>query len=181
MLCGMALGIGLFVVLPISKDYRADSQVLIIPDSRYGVDPYTAIRLAEQVGSNLSQIVETSDFSRKVLARVEGRVDLSEYLTASELERRKAWSKDIDASVTFGTGVMTVGTYHQDPQAAILLNQAVITTMLSDASEYIGSNVTLKIVNQPVASELPVRPHLLVVVLIAALFGALLAVIFFVK
>ena len=69
---GLVVGLGLilfFLILSFVRvmplEYRADAQALIISQSRYGVDPYTAAKSAERVGENLIQVMKTDDFYQK--------------------------------------------------------------------------------------------------------------------
>ena len=58
------LSAGITLIFPLQ--YRADAQVLIISQSRSGVDPYTVVRSAERVGENIAQVMKTNDFYQKV-------------------------------------------------------------------------------------------------------------------
>lgn len=162
-------------LLPIPLEYRADAQILLISDSRYGVDPYTAVKSAERVGENLSQVVETSDFYNKVLALGSIQIDRSPYQDISENKRRKRWQKNVDASVVFGTSVMNVSAYHEDPAEARKLAGALAQTMLTHARDYVGGDIEMRIVNQPIVSEYPVRPNMIVQALLGAIIGGLAA------
>lgn len=178
---GAVAGVLVVLFAPISQYYRSDAQVLIISESRYGADTYSAYKSAERVGENLAQIMKTSDFSRKVLANIGGQVDVSEYSNASERDRRKSWAKNVDASVGFGTGILSVSVYHQDPRDLAVLHQAVLNTLLLDSAEYTGESVTLKVVNQPVVSEYPVRPGVPMSIAFGAVLGLLLGMLLFVR
>lgn len=143
------------IVLPL--EYRADAQVLLISQARFGTDPYTAARSSEKIAQNLSEVVGTNDFYEKV---VTGRtLDLSRF-QGEERTKRKRWQKAVAAGVSYGTGVLNVSAYHKTPAGAIALAQAVADTLVTQGHEYIGSGVTIKIVNPPVSTRFPVRPSI---------------------
>ncbi len=142
--------------------YRADAQVYILSKSRYGIDPYTVAKSAERIGENLAQVIKTSDFSDKVLMNQNFQLDRSYFENAgSEREKRKRWEKSVDASVVFGTGVLNVSAYHRNAKQAVAYNSALVETLVTKGSEYVGEDVEMKVVNQPVATNLPVRPNFL--------------------
>ncbi len=143
------------VVMPL--EYRADAQILLISQARFGTDPYTAARSSEKIAQNLSEVVGTNDFYEKV---VTGRtLDLSRF-QGEERAKRKRWQKAVTAGVSYGTGVLNVSAYHKAPAGAVALAQAVSDTLVTQGHEYIGSGVTIKIVNPPVSTKFPARPNI---------------------
>lgn len=159
------------LVLPIPLEYRADAQILIVSQSRYGVDPYTAAKSAERIGENLAQIVETSDFFNKVFAISNVALDRSPYDGVTEQIRRKRWAHNVEAQVTFGTSVLTVSSYNKDPKEALRLTAAITQTIISNSADYVGSDAQMRIINQPVASQYPVRPNIQLLALIGVALG----------
>lgn len=172
---GALLVPGITWLLPIPLEYRADTQVLIIAATRYGVDPYTAAKSAERIGENLSQVVETSDFYNKVFALSGVTLDQSEYQNISENKRRKRWQNNVDASVVFGTSVVTMSAYHESATEARNLSGALAQAMLTHARDYVGGDIEMRIINQPIVTEYPVRPNLIVQAVLGAVIGGLLA------
>ncbi len=155
--------------------YRADAQVLIISKSRYGVDPYTVVKSAERVGENLVEIMKTDDFLTKVRATPGFNLDWSAFDSLNERQKRKAWPKMVTGSVVYGTGVLNVSAYHQNPDTAKQLSGAVAQTLADKAWEYVGGDVILKVVNTPVATRFPVKPNPFVNAGLGFIAGALLA------
>lgn len=158
-------------------EYRADAQVLVISKSRYGVDPYTVVKSAERVGENLVEIMKTDDFLTKVRATSGYSLDWSAFDSLNDRQRRRAWPKMVTGSVVYGTGILNVSAYHQNPEAAKQLSGAVATTLSEKAWEYVGGDVILKVVNAPVASRFPVKPNPFVNAVLGFIAGALLALL----
>lgn len=153
-------------------EYRADAQVLIISQSRYGVDPYTVVRSAERVGENLAQVIKTNDFFEKVTTQPQFGLDTSRFRGVPERTKRKRWARTIDASVVFGTGVLNVSTYHKNPEQARKYAAAAANALVEKGWEYVGGDVTMKVVNNAVVSKWPVRPNLFVNTLVGFVVGA---------
>lgn len=163
---------GITLLFPLS--YRADTQLLIIPQTRSGVDPYTVVKSAERIGANIAQVVATNDFFTKVHAQPGHRIDWSRFENVTERVKRKRWQKTVDASVVYGTGLLTVSAYSVVPDQAIQLADAAGSALVANGSEYVGGDVIIKIVNGPVATSFPVRPNLIVNVVAGFVVGVVL-------
>lgn len=177
-LVGVVSGL-LTLVFPLQ--YRADAQVLIISQSRYGVDPYTTIKSAERIGENIIQIMRTNDFYRKVREQVGHNIDWKKFDALGERDRRKLWGKTIAPSVVYGTGVLNISAYHNDPKQAENLAGAAVDALSAKGWEYVGGDVTIKVVNEPIVSKWPVRPNIALNALLGFIVGILLSSLFIVR
>lgn len=173
---GIVIGlVSLLISLLFPLEYRADAQALIISKSRYGVDPYTVVKSAERVGENLVQVIGTSDFYDKVMLQTGYSIDRTKFDNASERARRKLWQKTVQSSVVYGTGVLNISAYNTDPNQAKQMAGATVDTLASKGWEYVGGDVTIKVVNQPVATRFPVRPNLALNFVMGFLVGVVLS------
>ena len=152
------LSFTILLVVPLA--YRADAQILIISKSRYGIDPYTAVKSAERVGENLVQVVGTNDFFNKVMYQSNYNLDKSLYTNVSEKNKRKNWEKSVSASMVYGSGVLNISAYGKTKDIATQLAGASAAALVAGGWEYVGGDVDFKIVNQPVVTDYPVRPNL---------------------
>jgi capsular polysaccharide biosynthesis protein len=171
-LIGVILAVGMSFFIPIQ--YRADGQVYIISHSRFGVDPYTVAKSAERIGENLAQVMKTNDFYEKVGQNGKFSLDKSYFENVTERTKRKRWEQTVDASVNYGTGILNVSAYHKNPEQAKAYAAALMDTLINRGTEYVGDDVSLKILNEPITSRLPVRPNFLVNALVGFAFGLLL-------
>ena len=162
-------------------EYRADAQALIISKSRYGVDPYTVVKSAERVGENLAQVIGTSDFFDKVMSQSGYSLDKSKFEDLSERDKREEWQESVRASVVYGTGMMNISAYDEDKNQAKQLAGAVAETLASKGWEYIGGDVTVKVVNQPVVTKYPVRPNLFFNFILGFIIGIISASLLILK
>ena len=156
-------------------EYKASAQVLIISQSRYGVDPYTVVKSAERVGENLAQVMKTTDFYKKVKSQTQYDLDWSRFDKLKENKKRKLWQKSVEPSVVYGTGVLNISTYHPDKAQAKMLAAATAQALVEKGWEYVGGDVAIKLVNDPVVGILPSRPNLLLNALAGFLVGLLAA------
>ena len=162
-------------------EYRADAQVYILSKSRYGVDPYTVVKSAEQVGKNLVQLTETNDFYNKVMEQPGYNLDKSNFTGVSEKTKRKRWQKTVITSIVYGTGVINVTAYNTDSDMAKKYAGATADTLASQGWQYVGGDVTIKVVNDPAVSRWPMRPNILLNGLFGFLIGMLLSAILILK
>ncbi|HAZ28408.1 MAG TPA: hypothetical protein DCY48_01370 [Candidatus Magasanikbacteria bacterium] len=140
--------------------YRADAQILILPNSQAGVDPYTIAKSAERIGSNVAEVLPSNDFFQKVMTQGDYGIDKSHFANVSERVKRKRWRETISSSVSFGTGILNVSLYGRSQSQAIALARASVDALVTRGWEYIGKDVVLKVVNDPVATRWPVRPNI---------------------
>mgnify|MGYP001607110026 CR=1 FL=1 len=177
----LAALVSLLVSLFFPLEYRADAQVLIISQSRSGVDPYTVVKSAERVGENVSAVMKTNDFFEKVTRQEGYTLDLSRFENIPERVKRKRWQKTVESSVVYGTGVLGISAYHEDAEQAAQFAGAAADTLAARGWEYVGGDVTIKVVNRPVATRFPVRPNLLANAVLGFLSGIILVYILLLK
>ncbi len=157
------------------KQYSATSQVLIISKDQTGVDPYTQARSAEKIGANLAQIINTSDFFNKVMNANVYQFDRNIWKSLSERQQRKKWAKDVQAVMVYGGSIMKVNTYSYNQEESVNLSNAVTQTLVTQGWEYLGGDVSIKVVSSPLASRWPARPNFIINSLVGLLVGALLS------
>lgn len=173
------LSAGLTFLFPL--EYRADAQVLIISKSSSGIDPYTLVRSAERVGGNVIQVMKTDDFYQKVKAQTNYDIDWNFFENKGEREKRKLWQKTLVPSVVYGTGVLNISTFSTNPDNAVKLAAASADALVSQGWQYVGGDVTMKIVNNPVATKWPVRPNIAINALLGFVVGTLLISLVIIK
>ncbi len=146
------------------RQYSAVSQVLIISRDQAGVDPYTQAKAAERVGENLAGVMGTTDFFSKVIQSP----DVISFMNNSPLwkqesddrSRRIKWGDDVKGRMIYGTSIMQITVYAETRESAVVLSNAVTKTVVSQGWEYVGGDVTIKAVNNPLVSRFPSRPNL---------------------
>ncbi|MFA7314433.1 MAG: Wzz/FepE/Etk N-terminal domain-containing protein [Candidatus Magasanikbacteria bacterium] len=165
------LSVGLTFIFPL--EYRADAQVLIISKSNNGIDPYTLVRSAERVGDNVIQVMKTDDFYQKVKAQKNYDIDWTFFENKGEREKRKLWQKTLVPSVVYGTGVLNISTFSTNSDNAVKLAAASADALVSQGWQYVGGDVTMKVVNNPIATRWPVRPNIALNALLGFIVGTL--------
>lgn len=168
-LIGLLVGI-LTILRPLQ--YSATGKLLVIQRAAFTLDPYTAIRSVELISDNLGRIVKTSSFFEKVLQsgfNIDG-----EYFYKEEDRRRRQWINMTDASPVRGTGLLEIKVYHKDREQAVQIANSIIFLLTREGSDYIGREVGIRLVDQPIVSRYPVKPSIPLNVLAGLFVGFLI-------
>jgi capsular polysaccharide biosynthesis protein len=164
------LGGALTLLFPLK--YSAAARLLVTQTAAFTLDPYTAIRSVELIGENLAQIIGTSSFFDKVL---KSGYNIDEnYFSQDELQRRKQWAKMVDANVLSGTGLLEIKVYHQSRDQASQIANAVAFLLNREGSDYMGRDISIRLVDSPIVSRYPVKPSIPLNILAGLFVGFLL-------
>lgn len=174
---GITLAVALLVTFVQPLRYGATTRLLIIQRATYTFDTYNALQAAERVAENLTGIVYTTDFYHQVMLEP-GDFNRAIF-SQDERKRRKQWKEMVDATITRGTGFLTITVYHQDKQEATKLATAVANVMSQKGWEYVGGgDIQVKTVDDPVVSKFPVKPNIILNTVSGLVVGLLLGVLY---
>ena len=165
------IGLGISFAFPL--EYRADAGVLIVPKTRFGVDPYTVVKSAERVGDNLAAVMKTDDFRAKVKSLEGTNLDWGKFETLTPREKRRTWPQMVNASVVYGTGVLRVSAYNTNEIQAAAFAAAAAQTLATKGFEYVGGDMSIRVVDNPVVTPWPVRPNIPVNMVLGFVVGVL--------
>ncbi len=177
-LSGLIAG-GATLLFPLK--YRADAEVFILSQARFGVDPYTVAKSGERIAENLAQVMGTEDFYEKVKSETGYPVDWSSFEKFQLREKLKLWQKTISPAVVYGTSILTISAYHRDTMQASAIAGAAANALVTKSSEYVGGDVSIRLVSRPTVTKIPVKPNPLVNALGGAFVGALFTALMIVK
>lgn len=161
--------------------YSAVSQVLIISRDRAGVDPYTQAKSAERIGENLAEVIKTTDFYEKVMESSAVPFDKDRWKNYSERQQRKNWQRDVKPETVYGTSLLKITTFATSADEVKNFCNAVVQTLTSRGWEYIGGDVVLKQVDNPLVSLLPTRPNVVANFLAGFIVGFMLSSLWILK
>ncbi len=169
------LSASIFASLFFPKQYSASTQVLIISRDKSGVDPYTQARSAEKIGANLTELIKTTDFFSKVMSNSSYLFDKQPWQSLDDRKQRKKWGRDVQANMSYGVSLMNIKVFSYSPAEAMALSNAITQTMVTQGWEYLGGDVAIKSVSEPLVSRWPVRPNFLANAGIGFLVGMLIS------
>jgi capsular polysaccharide biosynthesis protein len=154
-------------------DYRASARILIVQN--YGTntppDPYVVAQANKYLTGVLTQVVSSNAFYERTLA---SGFDFDKTYFSGDLAHvLNQWHSSVEAFAAEDTGIIEIRTYRSDKFQAEQLAQAVVYTLKENHALYhsSGEKVTLKVIDQPLVSNYPVRPDLLLTFGSALLIG----------
>ncbi len=157
-LLGLILSLIISFVQPLR--YSSTARLLILQNIGSSVDAYTASRSEERIAENLSTIVYTSTFFDQVMS-AGFEIDEDAFPTEGS-KRRHAWRKTVSATVSRGSGLLTITAYHQDIQQAEQIVRAVAFVLTDRVDEFTsGGNVQVRLIDAPLNSRWPVKPNVI--------------------
>lgn len=173
MLVGLLVSVMAGGLSLVSKlEYRAQTQVFVLPQATAGSDPFTLVKTAERIGDNLSHVVYTNSFFERVLERTNG-IYQKEDFGKNERAMRRVWAQAISVSPVIGTGFVRVEAYDDDKRKAAILAGAVAGVLAERGGEFVPGDVIIKEVDTVVLSRFPVRPNLPLNMIYGFLLGVL--------
>lgn len=157
-LLGLVLSLIVSFVQPLQ--YASTARLLILQNIGLSVDAYTASRSEERIAENLSTIVYTSTFFDQVM---NAGFDIDEdAFPVDSVKRRRLWRKTVSATVSRGSGLLSISAYHQDVRQAEQIVRAVAFVLTDRVGEFTsGGNVQVRLIDAPLNSRWPVRPNIL--------------------
>jgi len=169
---GLLLGVLLSFLGPL--EYSSTTRILITQELG-AVDAYTASRSVERIADDLAAAVYTTKFRDDVLSG-DFNVDLS-FFPEDDTKLRKKWEKAVNTSVLRSTGFLTIKVYHPQIDQAEIIALAVAKVLEQEGWTYTsGGNITVQLVDEPLNSNWPVRPNVLVNAFSGFILGAIAGV-----
>ncbi len=174
-ICLAFLLLGSAVTFLQSLKYEAQSRLLIVQNLN-GADPYTVSRSNQYLSSLLSQVSYSNSFLDLVINSQGFDIDKS-YFSGSYKEQMKTWKKTISAKSIGETGIFQISIYHPNPYQAKQIALAVNNVLINQSFNYqgAGDSIKIKVIDQPLLSDFPVRPNIAFNLSLFLLLGVLSA------
>ncbi|PJE77263.1 hypothetical protein COV05_00220 [Candidatus Uhrbacteria bacterium CG10_big_fil_rev_8_21_14_0_10_48_16] len=174
-LLGLVLALIISFVQPLK--YSSTARMLILQDVGSGVDAYTASRSEERIADNLSTLVYTSTFFDQVM---DAGFSIDESIFPDDpSKQRKVWGRTVKATVARGSGLLSITAYHRDVDQAEQLVRAIAFVLTDRVGEYTsGGDVSVRLVDEPLNSNWPVKPNVLVNILSGFVLGGFVGIAF---
>lgn len=166
-------------LIPVS--YGADSQLLVIFRGGSATDQYSQVRSAELIGQTISQVMQTQDFYDKVMNQTNQNFDKTRWQNLSARDRQLKWKKDVSANMVYGTSLLKISAYSNTKDDALAFTNAIVQTVSSQSWQYVGSDVTFKVVDNPIISPWQTRPNIWLNIALGFVAGLILSTIWLVR
>ena len=154
-------------------DYRASARLLLVQNygSNTPPDPYVVAQANKYLTGVLTQVISSDAFYEQTL--VSGFNFDKTYFSGDLATQLTRWRNNVQAYAAEDTGIIDIRTYHPDKYQAEQLAQAVVYTLKENHSLYqsSGDKVRVKMIDQPLVSNYPIRPDLFLTFGSALLLG----------
>ncbi|MFA4845521.1 MAG: GNVR domain-containing protein [Patescibacteria group bacterium] len=172
-LLGLVLALIVSFVQPLR--YSSTVRLLILQDVGSSVDAYTASRAEERIADNLSTLLYTSTFFGQVM---NAGFDIDQTIFPDDDSKtRKVWGNMVRATVSRGSGLLSVTAYHRDITQAEQIVRAIAVVLTEHVDEYTsGGSVAVRLVDEPLNSRWPVKPNILVNILSGFVLGGFVGI-----
>ncbi len=171
---------GLIITRLSPKEYEAKSTLLVTQPSPESFDAYIALRSADRVAYSLSQVIGSSAFQQEVFA-ADQTLDQN-WLPKDQETKIKMWQKKITARAVKEAGILEVSVFHENPQEAYKISQAINFVLMHKSADYHGGGeiVKIKVINAPQLPTEIARPNVLINVGGGAVVGLLVGLAYLV-
>jgi capsular polysaccharide biosynthesis protein len=155
------------VVFTVSQpmEYRAQFTVLVL-EKNPNLDGYAAAKAAERLSQSLAKAITTAAFSDSVYNQIKSNPNLEGNPIISEdpQTRQDAWRKEITTVAQPEVGQVKVSIFQKERSQATILANAISIATVGLGNDYLssGNTVSLKVVDYPLTSKVPVRPNIFV-------------------
>lgn len=171
----LILAIILSIIQPFK--YGSSSQILVIQNFS-NQDPYLASKSTEYLSNILTKVIYSNSFFANVLNS--GYFINKNYFGQTIKNQMKIWNKTVSAKAVNDTGIISLEVYHTDRVQAEMIVRAVVYTLQIKHGLYHGggNNVSIKIIDEPITSNYPVQPNIILNLSLALALGFIFAGIY---
>jgi len=168
------------VLATVSQPFKYGSSVklLTVYSFKENTDPYVTSKSNEYLSNLLSRIVYSNSFFEKV-KKSGFNIDKT-YFKGDDRKQMKIWAKTVKSRNVIGTGVIELDVYHTNREQAEQIARAITFIIQTEHSQYhgYGKNVEIKILDKPMTSKYPVKPNILLNLMLAISFGSMFAIVY---
>lgn len=165
----LVLGVGVIAVQRFK--YSSKSQVLVVQEYNQNVDSYTASKSNEYLSSVLASVISSNSFYDKVM-NSSFNIN-SAYFGTTPKDQMKEWQRTVDAKNIGDSGIISITVYHPDRAEAEKIVRATTYVLMTQHAAYDGTSeaVKIRLIDQPITSNYPVRPNIPVILGLALGLG----------
>ncbi len=157
--------------------YCSSARLLVVQEYSGVVDPYVASKSTQYLSDILAEVVYSTSFFNDVM---KSGFNIDDNFSKDEQKRKNQWNKTVDAKAINDTGIIVINTYHKDRSQAGEIAKAINYTFKTKHDKYHGGGdkVLIRVLDEPITSNYPVKPNLIVNLALAIVSGIILGAIF---
>ncbi|NCN25241.1 hypothetical protein COT94_04090 [Candidatus Falkowbacteria bacterium CG10_big_fil_rev_8_21_14_0_10_37_14] len=154
-----------------SLKYRSTLRLLVVQDSSTTTDTYAVMRSTEYLSKILAKVSYSTSFADRVLTD-NPNIDRAYFGNTSQ-QLSKRWQSSLVVMAINETGIIEINGFHPNRDQAEKIARGVGARLISANTDYhgLGTAVKIKLLDDPITSNYPVRPNLLVNLFLALVVG----------
>lgn len=165
------LGAGVFIYSIMQvPEYQSNARILIIQKSLQDSDAFIAARSSERLSIILSEVINSNYFFNNVLA---ANNKIINDFGKDPTERKDEWKRQVRNRIDSDKGIMDIEIYDKNRDQAREIIGGILKELTENGNKYHGggNNVEIKVIDEPITSDKPVRPSTAFNTAAAALLG----------
>ena len=166
--------IGVVVTLIIPKQYRGESQLVLVQKANPNIDPDTAQRSIDSSVDLLINLAYTDVFFNGVVAE---NVDIKNIFPDNLKDRRRIFARNVIVR-SKGSGFVSIETYDSSSETSLAMNKVVLNKLIEQAKFILGETSNIQVVNQPSLYDGVGRPNILINLFGSAILGFVVGVVY---
>lgn len=156
--------------------YTSSLRLLVVQKGLSNSDSYAMSKSNDYLSQLLAKVSYSNLFMARVLA-TDSSIDAAYFGTTAK-QKAKAWDRAISVKAIKETGIITIEAYQPNREQSEKIARALALTLMTQHANYhgMGDNVMVRLLDEPITSNYPDQPNLLLnffVSLIAGLAFAL--------
>ncbi len=157
--------------------YKASGRILITQKTNADLDMYKASQSAERLAMLFAKIIKSSSFMKDVLNS--GFPIDSTYFPSKEKDLREKWAEMVSSRVSTDTSIIEINVYHPEASEAKNIMNAIIYNFSQKGKAYynLGDEVGIVVLDTPLVSERPVKPNILLNIILSLFIGLVISAI----
>lgn len=150
--------------------YSSSTQILVVQNYSEAIDSYNSAKSTQYLSGILAEITQSTLFFNDVM---ESGFNIKDDFSKNEQKRKKQWQKTVNSKTISDTGIVSINVYHENKYQAEQIARAVSYILKTKHNKYHGrgDNVSVRIIDQPIISNWPVKPNIAVNLILSIIFG----------
>lgn len=142
-----------------TPEYSSTARIMIIQKSLQDTDAFIAARSSERLSIILSEVIYSNSFFNDVLASSKNIID---DFSQDPAERRKEWQRQVKNRIDSDKGIIEITAYDKNKSQSVEMLNGIIKTLTDNGEKYHGgSNISIRVIDEPLISKNPARPNIL--------------------
>ena len=151
--------------------YASWAKILVVQNYSPKTDAYVVSRSNEYLSTVLAQVINTNSFFNEVM---NSGFDINKnYFGENYSDQMKKWHAAVSAKPLNDTGIISLTVYHKDRNQSEQILQGINAVMKAKHQDYhgAGDQVEIRTIDQPITSNYPVKPNILLNMLAGLMLG----------